>query len=419
MQARSLLFPFLGAKVDIFSLNPDAKPVAGELVFLGHGGYGSVSRPTMHDTIHWSMQIETNPVHFYYNTLFPYLVRALRAVAAVAGSLASNMVLVPNVEYGIQCVLNSIPVQDGDEWVGFDFAYTAVATSMSFYATKRDASYAQITTSWPITTESLLSDLRLYLDAHPRTTLLCFEHITSPTAILMPLQDIINLCRQRNILTLVDGAHGIGQVEIQLDEWQPDFYVSNMHKWLCTSRPAAFLCTQHNYLDIQLAHQDYIHPLVITWGHGLGFQAEFIWQGTGDYSPYLSIPTAIRTFEWLGGLQPVMQRNADMITWAGEYLSSAWETDTLVQREMSAPAMISVRIPKRNVSLKPSINCIDDSCSFSTLHDQLLKVHGIEIPVFTHMNQQYLRVSIHVYNTKEDVIKLATAVLKLQGISDD
>ncbi|KAI9352751.1 pyridoxal phosphate-dependent transferase [Obelidium mucronatum] len=235
-----------------------------------------------------------------------------------------------------------------------------------------------------------------------------FEHITSPTALVLPIEELIHLCRKYGILSLVDGAHGIGQVDLKLDALKPDFYVTNTHKWLCHSRGCAIL-----YISSE--HHSKIKPLITSWGANQGLHAEFIWQGTADYAPYLSLPVTIKLFNWLSSndLSSLYSRNCTLAQRAGNMLSHVWGTSLLSLDPDMFAAMVSVAVPVRQAM--SAIDCGEEACGISDLHDDLINKFSIEVPVFTFKGRKYIRVSIHVYNCWDDVLKLASAVLNALG----
>ncbi|KAJ8326076.1 hypothetical protein O5D80_005437 [Batrachochytrium dendrobatidis] len=407
LTTKNTLFKLLG------TVDPDSIS-ATAVSFLAHGSYGAVSTPTLDVLQKWSAKMEYNPVDFFYNQLFPYMVRSQRDAAAFVGSAPHNIQLVTNVEYGISAVLKSIPFCKGDLIIAFDFTYSAVLNALDAVAMASHASVIRIPTPDPITSESIVLALETFLksienDSIGKIKLGLFEHITSPTGLVLPIDLIIQICRRNNILTLIDGAHGIGQVELHLDDLGPDFYVTNPHKWLCNGRGCALLY-------IQPKHHKLIHPVVTSWGMNQGIHAEFLWQGTADYSPYLSLVTSIRLYIWLNP-NKIMTRNRLIALEVGKILSSIWCTNTLSPDESMTSSMIAVLIPPR-VGL-PAKTCETDTCAFSTLHDILYTVHQIEVPVFTFKGKQYVRVSIHMYNDLQDCLRLAEAVLLAQGYADN
>ncbi|KAI8907848.1 pyridoxal phosphate-dependent transferase [Gorgonomyces haynaldii] len=349
--------------------------------------------PAMESLHGWTDMIELQPVWFYYKTLYPYLVRSLHSMGPLMGTTASNLVWIPNVEYGIQSVLQSIQAK---RWATFKFAYGAVISAMEHIGRLRHISVDLIDVDDFTDPKQVVQALEDYL-ASSDCSLVVFEHITSPSAVLLPLQDLIRVCHAKGVQCLVDAAHAIGQLELHLDEWQPDYYVTNCHKWLCTPRGTALM-----YVNPKRQ----VHPLVMSWGYKHGLQAEFIWQGTNNYCPLLTLYIAAEAWKWLG-VKNVIQRNQELSKWAGHYLADLWGTKLLVE---PFGTTVSIQVPGQDCQ---------DNCSFSDLHDQLLKDYQIEVPVFVVNGIRYLRVSLHMYNTKEDVYALGSAVCKIFKITQD
>jgi isopenicillin-N epimerase len=132
-----------------------------------------------------------------------------------------------------------------------------------------------------------------------------FDHITSNTALLLPVPRLIQLCRQRGVRVLIDGAHALGQIPVHLDEWQPDYYVTNCHKWF--SNPKGVPCQARMrgalmhfgkgcaVLYVADALQESVQPVVVSHGHGNGFLSSFIWSGLMDYTCWTAMYT---TLDW-------------------------------------------------------------------------------------------------------------------------
>ncbi|KAJ3074534.1 hypothetical protein HDU98_011036 [Podochytrium sp. JEL0797] len=396
----------------------------GKLVFLAHGSYGRAPSTTLQAKAGWTTAVEANPVSFFYRTLYPHLLRSLRTAAPLLGTAPANTVFTTNVEEAIATVLHSVCGHVSDvgpyRLIAFDFTYGACKLALERIATTQGCTIEYISTTWPITSTSIATDLTNFLQnassaTKPRIHLALFEHITSPTALLLPIQTLITQCRNHNILSLIDGAHGIGQLRLSLDTWQPDFYTTNTHKWLCHARGCALLY-------IHPSHHTKIHPLVTSWGSAHdSLQSRFIWQGTNDLSSLLSLPTTIQTLEWISGpekrIASLWERNREMTIKAGDMLAHVWDTAILTQDRGMVACMVCVGAPPRVAATE----CGGEEggvCGVSDLHDELIEKHAVEVPVFMFRGKRYLRVSIHVYNDWEDVVALAGAVLKVQGYDD-
>jgi isopenicillin-N epimerase len=357
--------------------------------YLAHGSYGSCPLLLQEIQQEWIKEMENDPTYFYYETLYPFIVRSVFCLSRFINTEPTNIVLVKNVEYGIQSVLSSI-VAEKDVIAYLDFNYDAVSYAIQNICQQKNALSQIIPTELPITIDSLLQAIERVFQSHT-VSVFVVEHITSPTAIVLPLKEICFLCKKYNVLTVVDGAHGVGQLEIPID--QVDFYTSNFHKWMYSPRGCAFLY-------IHPSHYGKIHPLVTTWGHKNGQLSEFIWQGTDDYTPFLCIPMAILLYQWL---QPSFRNTKSLTEWTITTLTNNWKTKPLVTKDMQC-TMTSLILPSKECK---------DSCSRSDLHDQLLKQYGIQVPIYSFKGLHCIRISIAHYTTRKDIEILSNAILAL------
>lgn len=162
-------------------------------------------------------------------------------------------------------------------------------------------------------------------------------------ACVMPIEDLISLCQDHgrtlnyHCHTLVDGAHAVGNIPISMKKINPDYYTSNCHKWLCTSKGAAFLYAKRE-------HQQCLIPAVTSHGHEKGFLNDFGWAGTTDVSSFLSIVPAVRFFTSLG-LTRLLNRNRQLAHKAAVYLAAEWQT-SLVIPEAHTCALSNIWLPE-------------------------------------------------------------------------
>jgi isopenicillin-N epimerase len=368
-------------------------------IYLAHGSYGAALAPAQDAAHAFSLLIEQDPSHFYYNLLYKFIVRSLRHLAEFLRVPPTQLVFVSNVETGIQSVLNSIPVNNST-WFYLSFTYGAVRMSLEHYAAKRNVHLCCIDILDISNPLQIIAEIESALLHAKLGDLLVIEHITSPTAVILPLQQILDACRRFNVRTLVDAAHTVGQLNVDFDALQPDYYISNCHKWLCTTR--YFVFTRGCAYLYKSAQSPPIKPLVISWGNGNGFLSDFIWQGTNDYSAILSVSMSIATFKWMGASN-VIERNHQMAIKCGRYLCNLWKTEMLVPETMVG-AMVTIRVPSFQGRSKIAYT--------GDLHEELYK-RQIQVPVFAFNGKKYIRVSIHVYNHEEEWIKLGQAVLEI------
>ena len=223
----------------------------------------------------------------------------------------------------------------------------------------------------------------------PRTRLAVIDHVTSDTALVLPVARLIGLLKQRGVPVLVDGAHAPGMVPLALNDLGADWYLGNGHKWLCAPKGCAFLWARPE-------RQAEIHPTVISHGLGQGFMAEFDWQGTRDFSPWLAITDALAFRHNLGG-DGVAQYCNSLVGDAAGHLAAAWNTEIGTPGAMQG-FMISLRLP---AGVEPTAEAA------AALRQCLLANHRIETKIFPFAGALWLRLSAFVYNEFEDFSPLA------------
>ncbi|TPX63347.1 hypothetical protein SpCBS45565_g06682 [Spizellomyces sp. 'palustris'] len=422
------LFPTLVGDITAFDerdpdLGPPSEDLAGKagtkFTFLAHGSYGATCRPVLDVLRKWQLRMEASPVRFFYDMLYPYIVRSVRLVSGLVGARPEDTVLVTNVEVGMNAVMRSLTFGPGDKIIAFDLTYTAVLYSAQHICDRTGAELLTFPMTFPVSSESVVADLRRFLEGYDQRCgtirLAIFQHITSPTALLLPVRKLITSCREYNIPVMIDGAHSIGQIPVNLTELGADFYVTNTHKWLCNARGCALLW-------VHPRHHSRVYPLTTSWGHPNkeSLQARFIWQGTADYSPFLSLHIAVKFYEWLGH-DKVIQRNRRLTSWCASLLAEAWGTEPLVAAAPTDEDSLDTEELKWETGMIGSMCCVQippantDIHGIIDLHDELLNRFRIEIPVFSFQGHRYVRVSLHMYNDEKDCLALGRAVLLALG----
>eukprot|EP00455_Lapot_gusevi_P050524 TRINITY_DN7334_c0_g11_i1.p1 TRINITY_DN7334_c0_g11~~TRINITY_DN7334_c0_g11_i1.p1 ORF type:complete len:216 (-),score=51.72 TRINITY_DN7334_c0_g11_i1:21-668(-) len=211
---------------------------------------------------------------------------------------------------------------------------------------------------------------------------------------ILPVQQLTRACQRRGVLVLIDGAHALGHIPVNVSQINADFYLTNGHKWFYSPKPSALLWVRKD-------RQSMIYPTVIS-DEGQGattFQFHFSWEGTFDYSSYLAFPAAFQFRQQLGDTA-IMQYIHNLAVKGGEILSSAWNTDTMMDSSLIG-AMVNVRLPTLNQTLAAS------------LPTRLLNQYNTFVPVYSFQNQFYVRVSAQIYNEESDFVMLAQAILNL------
>ena len=226
----------------------------------------------------------------------------------------------------------------------------------------------------------------------PRTRLAVLDHVTSASALVLPLAAMAALCRQRGVPVLVDGAHGPGRVDLNVAVLGVDWYVGNCHKWLCAPKGSGFIWAAPE-------RQAELHPAVISHGLGQGFTAEFDWTGTRDPTAWLAVPEAIAFHELLGGAR-LRERNHNLAAEATKLLARRLNTEIGADEEFLG-AMGVARLP---------VAC--GATRGRALRERLLDAQT-DVPVHVLAGGLWLRLSAYAYNELDDYARLAGLVSRM------
>lgn len=313
------------------------------VTFLNHGSFGACLRAILEVQRGWRDKLEAQPVKFLARDLDELLEWSRSEVGAFVGADADDLALMVNATAGISTVLRSLRFEHGDDILITDHAYNATANAARFAAASSGANLVVAKVPWPV--QSSIQALDAIVNSiTPRTRLAILEHVTSPTALVLPIADLVRAFGERGIDVLVDGAHGPGMLPLHLREMQPAYYVGTLHKWVCAPKGSAFLYVRRD-------RQADIRPLAISAGEGRGnqvsrFRADFDWTGTFDPSPWLTVPATIDGLgEMLpGGWPTIMDTNIHLIRKVRLMLAEALKTMPPAPEEMLG-SMVTLRLP--------------------------------------------------------------------------
>ena len=357
---------------------------------VNHGSYGATPHPVLAAQDDWRARMERQPTRFFNTTILPALREAADALGAVIGARGRDIGFVGNATEGVNGVLRSLAFAPGDEIVALGHVYGAVRNTIRHVCSVSGARMVEVPVVFPRPDDAeVLAGLTAAL--RPRTKLAVLDHITSSSALLLPIAAMIAACHARGVKVLVDGAHAPGQVRLDLTALNADWYVGNCHKWLFAPKGSGFLWARPD-------RQDGIHPAVISHGYGQGFTAEFDWTGTRDPSAWLAVPAALAFHAGLGG-EALMARNAALAAAAATRLAARWGTETGAGNRPAA-AMATVRLPDD----RPA-----DRARAEVLRVLLLAL-GTDVPVMVHNDRLWLRLSAQAYNEPEDFERMGDLI---------
>ena len=368
-----------------------------EVTFLNHGSFGACSKPVMAVYQNWQLKLEKQPVAFLGRHHADLLQKSREALSGFVGCDTDELVYVTNASVGLNIVANSLAFSTGDEVLSTNLEYGAMDRMWKIVCERAGANYVRAKIQLPIKDErSFFNDIWSHVNKKTRVVFL--SHITSSTALLLPLKQLVDAARKKGIITIIDGAHVPGQINLDLHKLDCDFYTGNCHKWLMAPKGAAFLYARKSM-------QKLLKAFMISWGRDeflseSAFIDEFEYQGTRDISPFLTVPAAI-DFHNKYFNKPVKEKIQHLLNYAKSRLESILKTKSIVNFIPENMQMYAHPLPENIDGVKLKLN----------LYEQF----KIEIPISRQNGIQYIRISIQIYNNKQEIDYFLTALKKLVG----
>jgi isopenicillin-N epimerase len=377
-----------------------------DVVFLNHGSFGACPRPVFEAYQNWQLELERQPVAFLGRDLSERMRGPRVALAAELGTHADNIVGLTNATEGLNIVAQSLELKPGDEILTTDHEYSALEKTWAYVARRTGARIVTIEVPLPLVEEQAFVEAMLagFTD---RTRVLFLSHITSPTALVFPIEQLIGVARERGIFTVIDGAHTPGHIRLELDAMGVDFYAGNCHKWLMTPKGSAFLYARPEM-------QGLLNPLVVSHGWTAESKApgamgafgnspfidEMEMQGTRDPAAWLAVPAAL-AFRTENDWDGVAAHCRALAQDTARRLAERTGLAPLCSPQFCAPQMVAMPLPH---------------CDAPALQRELLDRYRIEIPVFRWQDRAIARLSVQGYNSRPQMDLLIEALARLLNL---
>lgn len=368
-----------------------------DISFLNFGSFGACPKPIFEKYQEFQRELEYEPVQFIVNKGPEYLKESRSWLAEYLTCNADDLVYVPNPTYAVNIVARSLALKAGDEVLTTNIEYGACDRTWDFYCAEKGANYIKQPISLPLTSKKAFLD-DFWKGFSDKTRLVFLSQITSATGLILPVKEICEEAKRRGLLVFIDGAHVPGHIHLNLTSLNADFYTGACHKWMLTPKGSSFLHVKSEY-------QKQLDPLVVSWGYNADFpsNSQFLdyhqFNGTRDFSAYLTIPKAIQFMKW------------------NDWWGVAEDCRILVQKWLPRLCELVGSKPLAPVTDEfiGQLGSIPVNCENPIeLKNILYNEYKIEIPVMVQNGQTYVRYSINAFNSEEDLVKLERALLELK-----
>ncbi len=374
---------------DLFHLDPT-------ITYLNHGAFGACPKEVVKVYQDYQLSLERNPTGWITGQGREALDKSRKSLANFLSCDHRDLVFVPNPTAAMNAVMKSINLQKGDEVLTTNQEYGALDIAWDYHCHSAQAKVVRSTIELPIYSADKLLD-QFWSGLTDRTRVIFISHMTSATALVMPVADICRRARELGILCIVDGAHVPGHLDLDLSTLDPDIYIGANHKWLLSPKGNSFL-----YVRTDL--QDQIDPLAISWGyqpllHGRErFQSYHQYQGTVDFSAYLCMDACIEFRRKYGWEQRTEECRSILRKYAPRFAEVLGSKLLAPQTDEWTGQMASF--------YNPAVDMLK-------LKENLERNHGIVLAVNRLHDDEYIRISYQPYNQEAELDHLLDGIREI------
>ncbi|KAK4684179.1 hercynylcysteine S-oxide lyase, partial [Tremellales sp. Uapishka_1] len=403
---------------------------AKDYVNLNHGSYGSTPLPVKEAMVKLAAEVEQSPDRFLRRTWLPLLRQVQSEVSELIGATPEEVVMVPNTTHGINNILTSIDWADGDVIVMYSTTYGAVAQTLK-YLCDRNAklSLEIVDVVFPCSHASIVEKTQAVLEKYNKATtdsahavgntagervrMVVVDGIASMPGMIYPWEEVVGLCKKYGVLSLVDAAHMIGQVKVDVKKSEPDFWISNCHKWLM-SGTIGYESARYPMGGRDWAFQRQVSGSLLSSSMVFSRILQYDWTGTNDWGPCMSVLDAIAFRKSIGGEERIMKYCHSLAVAGGKRVAKILGTDVIENEERNLTAcMVNVNLPTC-----PDPKDDDEQRKQLTFFEDAHFEANCFSAVYRHDGKWIARFSAQVWNGLEDFEYIAKVLLKAcEGIA--
>ena len=371
------------------------------IIFLNHGSFGACPKPIFEEFQRLQLELEQEPVHFIQKKLPVYLKEAKKPLAKFIGCDAEDFFFTPNPTFAVNTIMRSLNLQKEDEILTTNHEYGAMDRTWNFYCKKSGAKYIRQEISLPIISKEQILE-EFWKGYSSKTKVIFLNQISSSTALIFPVKEICDKAQQLGLITIIDGAHVPGHIDLNIQELNPDFYTGTLHKWMLAPKGSSFLYVKKEF-------QADIDPLVVSWGYEslAPSESQFLdyheYQGTNDHSAYLCTPKVIEFLEknnWKEKSKACKKIVLDNYKRFCDLVGTK-PICPISEEFLGQMASIPIRTEKP-----------------MELKELLYAKYKIQIPIMPLNDKIYMRYSMNVYNSQEDLEVLYQAITDIIETTD-
>lgn len=391
---------------------------------LNHGSFGATPIPVLDAAAAEQRECRANTDLYLRYKMEAKMEPARQKLCEVLDADPLNMVFVANATIGVNTILRSMPLEKGDVVIAASTTYGACANTLRFLEERVGIVPVFIKIKYPMSSDEIVQAYENAIkESEGPVKFGFFDAVSSMPAARLPWERLVELCKQYNVMSIVDAAHCVGLLpDVSLNTVRPDFFITNIHKWFFTPAPAALM-----YVDPK--HHRSIQTFPISWTYTPEhqelptgtektlLQAKFGFVGTIDYTNYIVAAKAAEfRQEVCGGEHAIIKYNSELASKGaalfakelnGEVFVGSGPEDTLVTDTSMTNVYLSFA--------EYDIPVEDYPEAIAELQAQLVQKYNVFIQFSLYNGRPLIRLSGQVYLEMadfEDGVKALKAALK-------
>lgn len=371
------------------------------ITFLNHGSFGSCPKPIFSEYQRLQLELESNPVQFIQKKQATYLKIAKERLANYIGCSANDFFFTSNPTFAVNTIMRSLDLKEGDEILSTNHEYGAMDRTWNFYCKKSGAKYIRQNISLPVVSKEQILE-EFWSGYTSKTKIVFLNQISSATALIFPVKEICDKARELGLITIIDGAHVPGQMDLNIAELNPDFYTGTLHKWMLAPKGSSFLYVKKSF-------QEMLDPLIVGWGYESvsPSESQFLdyqeFQGTREISAFLCSPKVIDFLEENDWKNKAKECRSIV-------LNNYQRFCDLLNTKPICPITSEFLVQMASIPVNTS-NPV-------ALKELLFNKYKIEIPVMALNGNYFIRYSINAYNSQDDLDILFNALQDIITTTD-
>ena len=216
-----------------YALKPD-------YINLENGYYNFTPQPTLHKFIEHVKMVNYEGSHYMRTVQWDNKNKIAARLSNMVGVSSEELIITRNTTESLDMIIGGFPWEEGDEAVFAEQDYGSMQDHFNQIAKRYGVVNKVVSVpNHPANDEEIV---KLYEDQiTPRTKLIMVCHMINITGHILPIRKICDMAHKHGVEVMVDGAHCIGHIDVNITDLHCDYYGSSLHKWLSTPLGAGLL----------------------------------------------------------------------------------------------------------------------------------------------------------------------------------